>query len=96
MPRYVIHCTDRHDALEVRLANRPAHLEFLKSQPAGLIRAAGPLLDEAGDMRGSLFLIDADDIETVRTFASADPYAQAGLFAQVTIAPWRQVVGEAV
>jgi uncharacterized protein len=96
MPRYMIHCADRPDALEVRLANRPAHLEFLKAQPAGLIRAAGPLLDEAGDMRGSLFLIDAPDIETVRAFAAADPYAQAGLFERVDIQPWRQVVGEPV
>ncbi len=43
-------------------------------------------------MAGSLFLIEAADIEAVRAFTAADPYALAGLFERVEVRAWRQTL----
>ncbi|HBR40806.1 MAG TPA: hypothetical protein DD951_05810, partial [Sulfitobacter pontiacus] len=47
---------DKAGALSVRQENRPAHVEYLKS--TGVVAQAGPLLDDAGDMIGSLVILD--------------------------------------
>ncbi|MEO9211563.1 MAG: YciI family protein, partial [Caulobacteraceae bacterium] len=54
-----------------------------------MVRIAGPLLDEAGAMIGSLILVQTDRIETARAFNAADPYTLAGLFERVEIRAWR-------
>ena len=84
-------CTDRPDALDVRLANRDAHLAHLRADPR--VVQAGPLLGEGGRMRGSLVIFDTDDRAHVEAFAAADPYAAAGLFAEVRIEAWNRVIG---
>ena len=43
---------DKPDHLEVRTANRPAHVEYLKSSDQ--VSQAGPLLSQDGHMIGSL------------------------------------------
>jgi uncharacterized protein YciI len=43
------------------------------------------LLDEAGEMCGSLIVIEAADLAAAQAFAAADPYAQAGLFVETKI-----------
>jgi uncharacterized protein YciI len=92
MPRYVLTCLDKPDSLALRMANREAHLAYVRDHLEG-IRAAGPLLDAAGEMNGSLFLIDAPDEARVEAFSRADPYRLAGLFDRVEIRLWRQSVG---
>ena len=39
-------------------------------------------------VNGSLVVIVADDLAAAEAITAADPYAQAGLFAQVEIRPW--------
>ena len=84
-------CTDRPGHLEVRKANRDAHLAHLKAD-AHVVQA-GPFLDAAGEMCGSLILFDTDDRAHVEAFAAADPYAAAGLFEDVRIEAWNRVIG---
>jgi len=43
-------------------------------------------------MVGSLIIVDCEDMAAARSLAATDPYAQAGLFASVTIKPWRKVL----
>lgn len=83
-------CWDRPGALEVRLATRPAHLDWIERHRTAVI-AAGPMLDDAGSPIGSLFVIEAADEAAARAFAATDPYAAAGLFAEVEIRPFRLV-----
>ena len=92
MAHFAIIAHDKPGALALRVATRPAHLEYLGAR-AGFIRLAGPMMNEAGEPIGSLFLVEAPDIAAVRAFAAADPYAVAGLFERVEITPWRAVVG---
>jgi len=92
MALYALMCFDKPNSLALRMANREAHLAYVREHREG-IKAAGPYLDEAGDMAGSMFLIETDDIETVRALTADDPYALAGLFERVEIRQWRVTVG---
>jgi uncharacterized protein YciI len=86
-------CHDKPDHLAVRLATRDAHVAWLKSL-APRVRIAGPFLDETGEiMQGSIVVIEADDLAAAWATFAEDPYAAAGLFADVEIRPWRWVVG---
>ncbi len=82
---------DKPGALEVRTANRPAHLDYLKS--TDLVAQAGPLLDADGGMIGSLIILDVPDLASARNWADNDPYALAGLFQSVTLTHWNRVIG---
>lgn len=82
---------DKPGALPVRQANRPAHVEYLKSGPA--VQQAGPLLDDAGEMCGSLIILDLPDMAAARAWADGDPYGKAGLFESVQLIAWNRVIG---
>lgn len=90
---FVALCHDKPDSLAVRLATRDAHVAWLKSL-GERVRIAGPFLDETGEiMQGSVVVIEAEDLASAEATFAADPYAAAGLFADVEIRPWRWVVG---
>ncbi len=82
---------DKSGALQTRLDNRAAHVEHLKS--SGIVVQAGPFLDDAGDMCGSLVIFDVETVSQVEDWAASDPYAKAGLFESVEIIPWNRVIG---
>ena len=81
---------DKPGALQTRLDTRDAHVAYLKA--SGVVSQAGPLLDEAGGMIGSLVILDVADMDAARAWADADPYAKAGLFASVELIPWKKVI----
>jgi len=91
MPHFAIHCIDKPHALALRLANRPAHLDYL-AQVADQLLLAGPLLDDEGQPIGSLLIVDFPDRKAAMAFTAADPYAQAGLFASTAVTLWRKVL----
>ena len=92
---YAIYCLDKPGSLEVRLANRQAHVAYLESQGEKLV-TAGPLMSEDGQTPlGSLLVFEAANRAEVEAFTTADPYAIAGLFESVAIRPWRKVFPKA-
>lgn len=89
---YLMICEDKPNSLELRMATRAAHLEFIDAI-RDQVRLAGPMLTDDGErMLGSLFLIEAESLDAARALNARDPYTQAGLFGKVTIRPFRQVV----
>lgn len=89
---FALLCKDKPGHLQVRLDNRPAHVEFLNGLNAkGALGFAGPFLDEEGKPNGSLVVIEAADLAAAQALAAADPYAKAGLFESVDIKPWNWV-----
>ncbi len=84
-------CTDKPGALDLRKANREAHLAYIDD--TGVVAMAGPLLDDAGEMAGSLVVLDVEAKSDAESWAASDPYAKAGLFADVRIQPWKKVIG---
>lgn len=88
---FVIHCTDKKDRLHVRMDNRPAHIDYLKSFGEKL-HAAGPTLSDDGTMNGSVIILELEDLAAAEAFAANDPYKKAGLFSGVTISVWKKVL----
>jgi uncharacterized protein YciI len=99
---YAIISRDQPDSLALRRANRPAHLERLSAlQQAGRLILAGPhpAIDssepgEAG-FTGSLVVAEFSDLDSARAWADADPYLQAGVYAEVQVKPFIKVLPSA-
>lgn len=95
---YSIVSTDVADSLLLRKSARPAHLARLEAlQQAGRLVVAGPnpAIDsndpgEAG-FSGSLVIAEFESLEEARTWADADPYVAAGVYAEVLVKPFKQV-----
>lgn len=88
---YIIRCYDKPGHQEVRLANRAAHLAYLDGY-GDRVYAAGPVMsDDLQSMVGSLIVLDLPDRAAAEGFCVDDPYARAGLFERVEIAPWKRV-----
>jgi len=92
MPLFCITCFDKPGALEARVENRPDHVAYLKTQ-IDLIRVAGPQLDEAGHMCGSLFVIEVENLEAAKAFSDGDPFQQRGIFGKVDIRGFTKTMG---
>jgi uncharacterized protein YciI len=95
---YCIYCEDVPDSLPLRQAARPAHLERLRNlQAEGRLVLAGPLpaVDAAepgpAGFTGSLIVAEFDCLEAAESWAESDPYRSAGVYAGVTIKPFKQV-----
>ncbi len=96
---YAIIAEDVTNSLQVRLAARPKHLERLTAlQQQGRLILAGPhpAIDsedpgEAG-FSGSLVVAEFDSLEQAETWANADPYVAAGVYARVTVKPFKKVL----
>lgn len=88
---YALICTDKPGALQIRLDTRADHIAWLKAM-GDRLKAAGPFLDDAGGMTGSLVVIEATSRDEALAVAEQDPYARAGLFESVEIRPWNWVL----
>jgi uncharacterized protein YciI len=91
--------TDVPESLERRLAARAAHLERLNQlKDEGRLLLAGPFpAVEAIDpgpagFTGSLIVAEFDSLADARSWAQADPYVSAGVYASVTVKPFRKVL----
>ena len=82
--KFVVHAVDKPDALPRRLAVIDAHRAYLAEAPArhGIrILLSGPLTEDDGEtMRGSFFLLDAPDRQSVEDFFAGDPLQAAGIW----------------
>ncbi|WP_130472482.1 YciI family protein [Candidatus Magnetaquicoccus inordinatus] len=89
---------DVPDSLPLRLAVRPAHLQRLEQLNAeGRLLLAGPFpVMHNGELlanySGSLIVADFASLEACQEWANADPYLSAGVYAQITIKPFKRVL----
>lgn len=93
MPMFVLHCLDKPGALDLRMATREAHLAYVRPQ-MDVLKLGGPLLDEKGDMAGSLMIVEVADRAAAEAFSAGDPYTKAGLWQKVEITPFRVTLGQ--
>lgn len=89
--RVALICKDKPGSLQIRLDTRAAHLDHIKS--SGVVEMAGPFLNEAGEMCGSLVVLEVGTLAEAQDWAARDPYALAGLFDSVQITEWKKVIG---
>lgn len=89
--KFAVMCTDKPGALQIRLDTRAEHLAYIEQ--TGVVEQAGPFLNEAGEMCGSLLILDVADLAAAQAWADGDPYAKAELFESVTVQAWKRVIG---
>jgi len=88
--RFAVICRDKPNHVDVRQANRAAHLAYIEA--TGIVEMAGPFLQD-GAMCGSLIVLQADSLAAAEGWAKGDPYGQAGLFDSVSVTEWKKVIG---
>lgn len=96
---YAIIAQDKPNTLQQRLNSRPAHLarlELLKNQGRLILAGPHPAIDSndpgSAGFTGSLVVAEFESLEAAKEWANADPYCDAGVYANVTIKPFKKVL----
>lgn len=96
---YAIVGEDRPDTLSKRLVARPDHVARLKAlQDEGRMILAGPCpaIDSPdpgpAGFTGSLIVAEFSSLEVAQAWADADPYVAAGVYAKVSVKPFKKVL----
>lgn len=96
---YAIIGEDIPDSLEKRLANRPPHIARLQAlQQEGRLLLAGPFpaIDSVdpgpAGFSGSLIVAEFDSLEEAQAWAEADSFVTGGVFASITVKPFRKTL----
>lgn len=96
---YAIIAEDTLNSLQKRLQARPDHLKRLNALlNEGRLILAGPHpaidSEDPGDagFSGSLVVAEFDSLEDAQAWANADPYMHAGVYAKVTVKPYKKVL----
>ncbi|MEP6606807.1 MAG: YciI family protein [Nitrosospira sp.] len=96
---YAISGEDIPESLERRLAARTAHLDRINIlQKEGRLILAGPYpaIDSPDPgpegFSGSLIVAEFESLEAARTWAETDPYVTSGVFAKLTVKPFKKVM----
>ncbi len=92
MPLFLVYLRDREDNAGIRARLLQAHMDHVGAHLAA-IRLGGPLLREpTGQPEGGMLLVEAADVAEVRRMVEADPYYRAGLWEEVRIHPFREII----
>jgi len=96
---YAVISEDIADSSALRAQARPAHLERLEALKAdGRLLVAGPCpaIDSPdpgmAGFTGSVVIAEFDDQPAAEAWAQADPYVAAGVYANVTVKPFKPVL----
>ncbi len=81
-------------AVERRRRTRPTHLASIGPLvDSGKVLVGGAILDDAGNMVGSMLLVVFPDRADVDAWLAADPYVTEGVWREIEVTPFRTAVG---
>ncbi|MCK9989952.1 MAG: YciI family protein [Rugosibacter sp.] len=97
---YIIMAIDAPNSEAIRRATLAPHMRHLENITAagGHIVLAGPCLaNDSPDRQiagyfGSLLIAEFESLEKAQAWSDADPFVTAGVFSQIFVKPFRQVV----
>ena len=78
---------------EIRKRTRAAHLRYV-AKNRELFQYGGSLIGEAGEMIGTVQILEVESRQVLDRFLSGDPYNQNKLFTNVTITETRKSLPE--
>ena len=92
---FVLWAQDRPNSLELRQKLRPEHRARLRQHDHPVVcRSGGPWLNDAGEMAGSVLVIEAASIDAVEAYVAEDPYVQNDLYQSIEIRPFVWGLGQ--
>ncbi len=92
MKQYVVIAKDGNDesAMERRMDSRPAHLAGAKAlKENGNLVVAGALLDDAGNMRGSVMIMQFESDDAFADWYNNEPYIKGNVWKEIEVKPFR-------
>jgi uncharacterized protein YciI len=96
---YAIIAEDKPGTHDARMASRPDHLSRLvelKEQGKLFVAGPHPAIDSedpgSAGFTGSLVIAEFDSLKEAQDWANADPYVKAGVYAKVTVKPYKKVL----
>ena len=96
---YAIISEDIANSLALRLSVRPQHIERLtqlKNEGRLIIAGPHPAIDSSDPgedgFSGSLNVAEFDSLQAAQEWADADPYVDAGVYAQVVVKPFKKAL----
>ncbi|HEY6455435.1 MAG TPA: YciI family protein [Steroidobacteraceae bacterium] len=84
-------CLDKIGHVDLRMRTRAEHLKWLEAS-APVASFIGPIIADNGDMIGSLYIAEFEDLAAARAFQKSDPYEKVGLFERVVVQQTRNIV----
>ena len=95
---YAIIARDHSESLAKRVSARPAHvarLQILQEQGRLLVAGPFPAVDAidpgSAGFSGSLIVAEFATLEDAKIWAHSDPYVSGGVYADVSIKPFKKV-----
>lgn len=96
---YAIIGEDIPNSLDKRLGARPAHiarLQQLKDEGRLILCGPFPAIDNndpgPAGFHGSLIVAEFDSLAAAERWAAVDPYIEAGVYARVSVKPFKKVL----
>ena len=82
--QFIVRAYDSPQMLEKRLAVRPRHLEGMK-RIADHVVCAGGLLDDEGNMKGSVLVMDFEDRAALDLYLASEPYVTEHVWDRIEV-----------
>lgn len=92
MKQYLIYAWDGTDelALDRRMNIRPTHLEGAKAlKEKGQFLIGGAMLNEAGQMAGSMMVVQFETEEQLQHWLDHEPYITGKVWENIQVIPFR-------
>lgn len=90
---YFFYCRDNHGSDRLRQELAEQHWSFMDGYAEKMV-ARGPTLAKDGvTATGSMHIVDLPDVEAVRAFAFEEPNYKAGVYAEVMVRRWTNLLG---
>jgi uncharacterized protein len=91
---FAIISQDIENSLALRKTARPAHIKRLETlRDENRLLIAGPFPNPDGEgFTGSLVVAEFESLSAAKTWADADPYMSAGVYANVMVKPYKKVL----
>ena len=89
--RFALLCTLADGVEETRVRVRAEHLAYVQAHAEEIV-LGGPLLGDDGRPEMMLILLASETREAAEAFAASEPYGRHGVFSEVRLRPWSQVI----
>ena len=82
--QYIIRAYDGENMLDKRMEVRPRHLENM-GKINGKVICAGGLLDEEGKMKGSVMILEFEEVKFLDDYLASEPYILEKVWEKVDV-----------
>ena len=89
---YFFYCRDVANSRALRKATVEAHWSFMDGYASALIARGPTLADDGTTLTGSMHIADLANAEAARVFAYEEPHYKHGVFREVMVRRWRNVL----